>query len=36
VDLGASKQHPRNPYANVPYYGLLNLYLGMRCDSGAV
>ena len=33
--FGENPQDPHNPYDNVPYYGLLNLYLGIRSNSGA-
>jgi len=32
---GENPQDVHNPYDNVPYYGLLNLYLGLRSSRGA-
>jgi iron complex outermembrane receptor protein len=31
---GQNPQDPHNPYDNVSYYGLLNLYLGVRSNTG--
>jgi iron complex outermembrane receptor protein len=31
---GQNPQDPHNPYDNVPYYGLLNLYLGVHNKTG--